>query len=71
MAYKKGDYERYHASPEKIAERSSRNKAVRKLGREGKASKDGKEVDHRDGSPLHNSRKNLRVVKRHTNRVKQ
>ena len=32
---------------------------------------DGKHIDHKDGNPKNNSKKNLRVVKAKNNRVKQ
>lgn len=64
-------YEDYHGKPEKIKERVSRDKARRALKRDGKARKDGREVDHKDGNPLNNSPSNLRVVKRTVNRKKQ
>lgn len=65
--YKK-EYADYHGKPAQIAERSNRNKAVRKKGRAG--ARDGMEVDHKDGNPMNNSTKNLRVVKRAVNRKK-
>lgn len=68
------EYREYHGKPSQVANRSARNKAVRKLDREGKAKADGKEVDHvkgsRGGSPLSNAKTNLRVVKKSTNRRK-
>ena len=68
------EYDQYHGKPAQIENRNQRNKAVRKLGREGKASKDGKEVDHKhgssNGSKLIYSGGNLRVVKKLTNRRK-
>ena len=63
------EYDDFHGKPAEIAKRSSRNKAVRKLGREGKG--DGNDVDHKDGNPRNNSRSNLRVVSKKTNRSKQ
>lgn len=70
----KAEYNDYHGQQKQIDNRNQRNKAVRKLGREGKASKDGKEVDHirgsSNGSKLNNSNTNLRVVKKTTNRRK-
>lgn len=54
--YKK-EYARDHGTPEKIAERSSRNKARRKTN-----APKGKEVEHIDGNPKNNSRSNLRFV---------
>lgn len=68
------EYDQYHGKQKQIDNRNKRNKAVRKLGREGKSSQDGKEVDHKrgstNGSPLSNSDKNLRVVPRKVNRRK-
>lgn len=70
----KAEYAEYHGKPAQIENRNQRNKAVRKLDREGKASKDGKEVDHKhgssNGSKLSNSGNNLRVVKKSVNRRK-
>jgi hypothetical protein len=48
----KSEYAAYHSRPEQIANRSSRNKARRKMVAAGKAKPgDGKDVDHRDGDP--------------------
>ena len=70
--YKK-EYRDYHGKPEQIANRSKRNKARREMEREkGKSALKGKEVDH--VIPLSkgggNSRANLRVISRTTNRKK-
>lgn len=65
--YKK-EYANYHSKPEQIARRSARNKSVRKLKREGKGSKDGKDVDHKNRNPMDRSDKNLRVISRKKNR---
>lgn len=69
------EYNEYHGKSSQIDNRNQRNKAVRKLGREGKAATDGKEVDHVKGSvkgsKLSNGHGNLRVVKKSTNRKKQ
>lgn len=72
MAYKKGDYQKYHASPDKIAERQKRNRArADMVKKHGKAALRGKEVDHKDGNPNNNSKSNLQITSRHYNRVKQ
>lgn len=72
MSYKKGDYDRYHASDKMKRERAARNKARRKAEREGRVRKgDDKEVDHIDGNPMNSARSNQRVITRHANRVKQ
>ena len=69
------EYNEYHGKPAQVENRNQRNKAVRKLGREGKAKQDGKEVDHKrgssKGSKLSNGGGNLRVVSKATNRKKQ
>ena len=66
--YKK-EYKDYHSKPEQKKNRAKRNKARKDMGlKKG----DGKEVDHK--KPLSkggsNGKKNLRVVKRSTNRKK-
>ena len=66
--YKK-EYREYHGKPEQIKRRDARNKARRMMGLE---VGDPREVDHK--VPLSkggsNSRRNLRIVTRRTNRRK-
>jgi len=65
-------YRRWHSSPEKVKERSSRNKARRKLAKTGRVRKgDGKHVDHKNGNPRDNRRSNLTVMSARKNRKKQ
>jgi hypothetical protein len=66
------EYRTYQGTPEQIANRSSRNKARRKLEKQGRVRKgDGKDVDHIDGSPKNNSTGNLRVTSKSYNRSKK
>ena len=59
----------YGAKPEQRERRSARTNARNKLIRSGRASVgDGKDLDHKDGNPLNNSSKNLRMVDRGFNR---
>lgn len=73
--YKKEN--KWESSPEQIRRRVARNRARREMERRGLVHKgDGKEVDHirftrNAHGNLNNSRSNLRVVSRHTNRKKQ
>lgn len=68
--YKK-EYREYHSKPEQIGHRSNRNKARRMMIKEGRVRKgDGKEVDHKNGNPKDNSRKNLQIMSRRANRRK-
>jgi 5-methylcytosine-specific restriction endonuclease McrA len=66
--YKK-EYREYHGKPEQIKKRDMRNKARRKMGLK---VGDPREVDHK--VPLSkggsNSKRNLRIVTRRTNRKK-
>ena len=66
------EYARYQSSKKAKRDRASRNTARRRAEREGRVHKgDGKEVDHIDSNPRHNSSSNLRVVSRRTNRAKK
>jgi hypothetical protein len=66
--YKK-EYRDYHGKSEQIKRRAKRVTARRKLARQGRVRKgDGKDVDHKDGNPMNNSEKNLRVQEKSTNR---
>lgn len=64
------EYDNYHSKQEQRENRSSRNKARRKLKKAGYDLK-GKDVDHKDGNPRNNGRKNLRVVSKGYNRSKK
>ena len=54
------EYDSYHKSSTQKKKRASRNTARSKMVKAGKAKKgDGKDVDHKNGNPRDNSRKNL------------
>jgi|TARA_R110000787_G_scaffold61981_1_gene140266 hypothetical protein len=56
------EYDNYHSTPEQIKKRSSRNKA------NGIKGVKGKDVDHKDGNPMNNSKSNLIVKDKSDNR---
>lgn len=63
----KRDYKKenklYKSKPKQKKIRASRNKARHMLEKKGLVKKgDGKHVNHKDGNPLNNSRKNLGVL---------
>jgi len=65
----KNEYKKYHSSPKARAERSSRNKARRKMVSLGKVKKgDNKDVHHVNRRPTSNNSTNLRVMTRSRNR---
>jgi len=64
------EYDNYHSKPEQRKNRSSRNKARRKVVKAG-YNVNGKDVDHKDGNPRNNSHKNLQVVSKSYNRSKK
>ena len=67
----KEEYRKYQSSTKSKIDRASRNKVRRKLMAQGRVRKgDGKDIDHKDGNPRNNSRKNLRVTSRSYNRGK-
>lgn len=62
---------KYNSSPEQKKRRAQRNKARRKLMREGKVRKgDGKDVDHRNHNTKDMSSDNISVMDRSSNRAK-
>jgi hypothetical protein len=68
----KSEYNNYHSKPDQRANRSSRNKARRKMVSAGRIKKnDKRDVDHRDGNPRNNSLKNLRARPKKTNRSRK
>ena len=63
------EYALYHGKPEQIKRRAKRNAARRKMEKAGKVRKgDGKDVDHQNRSSLSNSRSNLKVKSKQSNR---
>lgn len=65
----KNEYRKFHASPKAIEERSSRNKARRKLTKLGRVRKgDNKDIHHSNRRPTDNRAGNLRVMSRSVNR---
>lgn len=72
---RKRDYEKeyrtYHAKPEQVKARASRNAARAAEVKKGTVKKgDGKEVDHKDGNPMNNRPSNRQVLSRTANRKK-
>lgn len=60
---------KYQKSPIQKKKRAARNKARATMIRKGLAHKgDGKDIDHKDGNPLHNTPSNWRVRSRAANR---
>lgn len=65
------EYDTYHGTPEQKKARASRNAARREEEKKGTVRKgDGKEVDHKDGNPMHNAPGNRQILSRTANRKK-
>ena len=65
----KSEYQSYHGKPEQIKKRAGRVKARRMMEKSGKVSKgDGLDVNHKNGNPKDNSKKNLSVTSKRANR---
>jgi hypothetical protein len=62
------EYADYHSKPKQIKRRASRNSARKKVLNGRKSTKD---VDHKDGNPMNNSRKNLRLSTKSRNRARK
>lgn len=65
------EYKNYHSKKQQIKKRSSRNKARRIMKDVYGTKLKGKDVHHKDGNPLNNSKKNLRVTSKKYNRGKR
>ena len=62
---------KYNSKPSSKKDRASRNAARSTMAKAGKVSKgDGKDVDHKNMNPRQNSKSNLKVVPKSTNRAK-
>ena len=62
---------KYNGTAKQLANRTSRNKARRKMVKSvGRSAIKGKDIDHKDGNPKNNSRKNLAVSSVKKNRSK-
>ena len=64
----KREYKNYHSIPEQRKNRSSRNLARRLMKKKLGIKLNGKDVDHKDKNPRNNSRSNLRIRKKSSNR---
>ena len=68
----KREYEQYHSKPDQKKRRAGRNRARRIMTMLKRVKKgDGKDVHHKDGNPKNNSKKNLRVESKKTNRSRK
>jgi hypothetical protein len=68
----KSEYNNYHKQGVQKKRRAGRNKARRMMIREkGKSALNGKDIDHKDKNPNNNSRSNLRVTSKSTNRSRK
>ena len=64
--------QKFQSSAKAKAERASRNSARRSAIKKGIVHKgDGKDIDHKDSNPLHNSASNLRVMSASATRGKK
>ena len=65
----RNEYDSYHKKSKQKTRRAGRNKARAMMIKAGRAKKgDGKDVHHADRNPKNNSRSNLRIQSKKTNR---
>ena len=68
----KDEYAKFQSSTKSKKDRASRNKVRKAALRSGRVKKgDGRDIDHVDGNPRNNSKKNLKVVSKSKNRAKK
>ena len=66
------EYRNYQGTGDQIKRRAKRNAARRLLIKKGVAKKgDNKDVHHKDGNPMNNSRSNLRIASKSANRSRR
>ena len=66
------EYDNYHSKPEQRENRSSRNKARRKMAKAiGKSAVKGKDVAHKNNNPKDNRRSNLKLASPSKNRSRK
>jgi hypothetical protein len=66
------EYRNYQGTGDQIKRRAKRNAARRLLIKKGVAKKgDNKDVHHKDGNPMNNSRSNLRIASKSSNRSRR
>jgi hypothetical protein len=66
------EYRNYQGTGDQIKRRAKRNAARRLLIKKGVAKKgDNKDVHHKDGNPMNNSRSNLRITSKSSNRSRR
>ena len=64
----KSEYKNYHSKPKQKKNRASRNTARRIMKKKLGSSILGRDVDHKDRNPRNNSKSNLRVRSKSSNR---
>ena len=64
----KSEYKNYHSKPKQKKNRAGRNTARRIMKKKFGNSILGKDIDHKDRNPRNNSRSNLRVRSKSSNR---
>lgn len=65
----RNEYDKYQGTAQQKKNRASRNAARRTLTKVGAVKKgDGKDINHRNGNPRDNSKKNLQVTTKRANR---
>lgn len=65
----RSEYDNYQGKPKQKKRRAKRNKVRRAANRSGRTSLgDGMDIDHKDGNPNNNSKTNLAVKSKSSNR---
>lgn len=66
------EYDTFQGTPDQIKNRASRNAARREMEKmHGKGACAGMDVDHKNGNPLDNDKKNLKITSKSKNRSRK